>query len=214
MSIETQLEELNQIKTNIFTSIRNKGIIVPENSGLKDAAGLIDQIEGGGGETTVIIDGIEYNLVKIGNRIWTASDLASPNIGVWYDNDSSLSDYGYGKLYSYSDVSNIQIPSGFRLPTLQDYQDLINSVNGESTKLCKSSGEWVYGDGTNESGFSAMPGGRYTIGTFDSLGNYGFYMMSTFDGEYIYALEINPSVYEFNTHRVADKFSIRLCKDA
>lgn len=49
MSIETQLEELNQIKTNIFTSICNKGVVVPENPGLKDAAGLIDQIEGGGG---------------------------------------------------------------------------------------------------------------------------------------------------------------------
>ncbi len=49
MSIETQLEELNQIKTNIFTSITNKGVIVPENPGLKDAAGLIDQIESGGG---------------------------------------------------------------------------------------------------------------------------------------------------------------------
>lgn len=47
MSIETQLEELNQIKTNIFTSIGNKGVTVPENSGLKDAAGLIDTIEQG-----------------------------------------------------------------------------------------------------------------------------------------------------------------------
>lgn len=49
MSIETQLEELNQIKTNIFTSIGNKGVVVPENPGLKDAAGLIDSIPTGGG---------------------------------------------------------------------------------------------------------------------------------------------------------------------
>lgn len=48
MSIETQLEELNHIKTNIFTSISNKGVIVPENPGLKDAAVLIDSITTGG----------------------------------------------------------------------------------------------------------------------------------------------------------------------
>ena len=47
MSIESQLEELNQIKTNIFTSISNKGVIIPENPGLKDAAELIDSIESG-----------------------------------------------------------------------------------------------------------------------------------------------------------------------
>lgn len=168
---------------------------------------------GGGGETNVIIDGVEYPLVKIGHRIWTAADLASPNTGVWYDNDSSFSNYGYGKLYSYSDVSNIQIPPGYRLPELQDYQDLVNSVNGETNKLCKSSDEWIYGGGTNESGFSAMPGGRYTIGIFDSLGDYGFYLTSTFDGSYIYVLEINTGMYEFTTNRVSSKFSIRLCKD-
>lgn len=53
MSIETQLEELNHIKTNIFTSISNKGVSVPENVGLKDASGLIDDIELG----TPIING-------------------------------------------------------------------------------------------------------------------------------------------------------------
>ena len=49
MSIETQLEELNQIKSDILTSIAAKGVTVPTNSGLKDAAGLIDTIEQGGG---------------------------------------------------------------------------------------------------------------------------------------------------------------------
>ena len=48
MSIESQLIELNEIKSDILTSISNKGVTVPENAGLKDVSGLVDDIEAAG----------------------------------------------------------------------------------------------------------------------------------------------------------------------
>jgi uncharacterized protein (TIGR02145 family) len=82
----------------------------------------------------------------------------------------------YGRLYNWETALGA-CPAGWRLPLDAEWTALINVVGGEETadrKLKLNSGWDKNGNGTNESGFSALPGG---IGgsddNFYNVGRYG-----------------------------------------
>ena len=85
MSIESQLIELNEIKSDILTSISNKGVTVPENAGLKDVSGLVDDIEAAGSYADLNNYPIVYDADVIQNL-----DLNLSNVGTIYIQDSIL----------------------------------------------------------------------------------------------------------------------------
>lgn len=110
-----------------------------------------------------------YRTVQIGNVMWMAENLNYKRDDSWcYDNNDAAC-ANYGRLYT-SGAAVMACPPGWRLPTNNDWNDLLSAAGGEvaGTKL-KSKDRW---DGTDDFGFSALPGGYRVHSTlFDAIGN-------------------------------------------
>jgi uncharacterized protein (TIGR02145 family) len=155
-------------------------------------------------------DGNVYKIIKIGNQIWMAENLryipyvgmVNEDKGIWVynfnGNDvenaiSTISYKKYGCLYNW-ETANSVCPQGWHLPTDNEWSILVNVLGAEEiagNKL-KAKKEWentedemvihelVNHGATNESGFSALPGGtRDMNGTFNSVGKFGIWWTAT-----------------------------------
>ncbi len=140
-------------------------------------------------------EGNSYDAVRIGNQIWMAenlktaqyndgtdiplisdykawSELASPGY-CWYRNNNGSYKADYGALYNGYSVSTGKLcPVGWHVPSIEDWMILISfagenlaggSLKEIGTKFWMSPNKGA----TNESGFTALPGG--------SRGGYGTY---------------------------------------
>jgi len=97
----------------------------------------------------------------------------------YYDNDPANGDK-YGKLYNWFAVNDSRglAPEGWKIPSDEDWSRLTDFLGGESDegKKMKFTDFWAdndgeSGNGTNESGFSAFPGGyRNGGGAVGTLG--------------------------------------------
>ncbi|MFC2086583.1 FISUMP domain-containing protein [Bacteroidota bacterium] len=82
-------------------------------------------------------------------------------------NDDPSFHKGLGRLYNW-DADNKACPDNWHLPSEIEWETLINYFGGiyEAAKKLKSSKGWYNnGNGTNESGFNALPGGKCHIFT-------------------------------------------------
>jgi uncharacterized protein (TIGR02145 family) len=74
-------------------------------------------------------------------------------------------------------------PSGWHIPSDADWDALMTTVGGSSTagkKLKAASGWNSSGNGTNEYGFSALPGGYgNSDGSFSSVDKFGYWWSSS-----------------------------------
>ena len=115
-----------------------------------------------------------------------------------YNNDPANCDK-YGQLYDWATAMNFpsncnsnycsnQIqsphrgicPSGWHIPGLEEWNTLSNYVESNSgcsscdARLLKATSGWGSGNGTDQYGFSALPGGYgYSGGSFSYVGDYG-----------------------------------------
>ncbi len=102
-----------------------------------------------------------------------------------YHNNNPDNGDRYGKLYNWFAVNDPRglAPEGWKIPSDEDWTRLTDFLGGESVagKKMKSTEFWAdSGNGTNESGFSGLPGGaRSKSGTFYSIGKFGFWWSST-----------------------------------
>jgi uncharacterized protein (TIGR02145 family) len=106
-------------------------------------------------------DGKTYRWVRIGTQIWLAENLAyKPSRGnYWaYDNNpSNVARYGY--LYDWQTARNV-CPTGWHLPSNAEWVKLTNFIgDNEGEKLKAKSGWLNNGNGTDDYGFSGLPGG-------------------------------------------------------
>jgi len=89
----------------------------------------------------------------------------------------------YGRLYTWETAKSACQSIGMRLPSHQELDDLVTAAGG-AKKLKTTNGWFNNGNGTNETGFSALPGGlRYYSGTFYGAGGFGIWWTAT-EGEY------------------------------
>lgn len=195
----------------------------------------------GGGVTDV--DGNTYQSVIIGTQEWMSENLKTSkysngnNIfnetdqttwlnltsGAWvyYNNDSQF-DIPFGKLYNWhavSDTRNI-CPNGWHVPSDLEWMTLVNYLGGENvagTKM-KSVGTQFWqspNTGTNESGFTGLPGGNRS-GSFLSEGLWGYWWSSTefnSGGAWLYSLNYNfPQAIRNNPGKVFG-YSVRCIND-
>ena len=152
---------------------------------------------------TLSYGGQNYRTVIIGGKRWMAENLnysgSGGNVGVCYNGNTSNCNT-YGRLYTWAEAMNISssynsstygsgsnvqhqgiCPVGWRLPNDNDWTALTNAVGSNAgTKLKSTSGWSSGGNGTDNFGFSALPGGgRFTDGSFGNVGGWGFWWSAT-----------------------------------
>jgi len=123
-------------------------------------------LTGTSGTITDSRDSKPYKWVKIGEQYWLAENLNYAADGKCYDNDPANCTE-YGRLYDW-ETANTACPSGWRLPSKDDWDVLITAVGGYETagKYLKSKSGW---NGEDKFGFSALPGG-FDQSVFDGIG--------------------------------------------
>ena len=155
------------------------------------------------------ISGNSYRIIQVGMQVWMAENLKTTKYSYgesiqsvtdgtqWtgivtgafclYDNDEENVTV-YGRLYNWYAVSDSRnvCPAGWRIPTREDWITLIDNSGGESVAgiRLKETGTIYWQspntDASNETGFTALPGGfRGQDGTFSSICQTCFFWSST-----------------------------------
>jgi len=198
-----------------------------------------------GEDTIADIEGNVYKTVTIGTHLWMKEnlkttkyndgtdiplvtdktdwgDLTTPGY-CWYENSKSIGTT-YGALYNWYTVSTGKVcPTGWHVPIDEEWTFLTSYLGGEDVaggKL-KESGTNHWGSpntgATNESGFTALPGGyRNYNGTFDNFGNFGYWWSATEnDAAYAwnrYMFYGYANVYRYFKHKEVG-LSVRCIRD-
>ena len=157
-------------------------------------------------------DGNNYPVVKIATQLWMAENLKTTRYSdgteiplvtdntewiklttpgyCWYKNDDATYKSTYGAMYNWHAVNSGKIcPAGWHVSTDAEWTILKHYLGGESVaggKL-KETGflHWTTPNtgATNETGFTALPGGfRGDGGTFNGLKNIGYWWSPTSGG--------------------------------
>ena len=127
-------------------------------------------------------DGQTYKTVVIGNQTWMGENLNfTPTSGnSWCYSNTPSSCTTYGRLYDWA-TAKVVCPTGWHLPDTTEWNVLEAAVGGTATagtKLKATSG-WSSGNGTDDFGFSALPGGNYVGSSFYDVGGYGSWWTAT-----------------------------------
>jgi uncharacterized protein (TIGR02145 family) len=154
----------------------------------------------------------QFKKVKIFNQIWMVENLNVSNFkngdaiheaktndewtkagveekAAWcHCNNDAENDRVYGKLYNWYAVIDPRglAPSGWHVPTDEEWSTLLNYLGGESVACGKlketGTTHWASPNtgATNEIGFTALPGGhRFLNGSFYGIGSSGDWWTST-----------------------------------
>lgn len=108
-------------------------------------------------------DGNIYKIVKIGDQWWMAENLRfEADSGCWWYKEHPGYKKLFGGYYSF-EAAKKACPSGWHLPTDEEWHILVKSLGGEKVAGGKLKLKTVWTapntGATNSSGFSAAPGG-------------------------------------------------------
>ena len=166
-------------------------------------------------KTTKYRDGTAIAFPGANNTTWENNTTGAY---AWYNNDISNKNL-YGALYNWHAVNNPKglCPAGWRVPSLDDWDALENYIpepgvlKGNKLKSCRQDQSPLEGEcktnihprwnahgthfGTDDYGFSALPGGRrVSNGAFQQIGSYGWWHTSTELSGNIYGKWLSNSV--------------------
>jgi len=158
----------NVIETKCGSEWYDAGMQFCDGSSIKSYGKLIDSR-----------DSKTYKTVEIGTQTWMAENLNyAANNSVYYENKENI----YGRLYYWTTALSV-CPDGWHLPNDAEWDLLMTAVGDSSTagtKLKAKNGWSNNGNGTDNYGFSALPGGRGgSDGYFRDVGNYGYWWSSS-----------------------------------
>jgi uncharacterized protein (TIGR02145 family) len=152
----------------------------PSSSSMGNDGGVsssaVQCLDADSGTFTDSRDNKEYKYVTICSQTWFAENLDYEVEGSkCYDNDPANCDI-YGRLYDWSTAMGV-CPSGWHLPNEAEWTALEDFAGGSGIagkKLKATSGWNDVGNGTDQYGFSALPGGYgYSNGSFLHVGAHG-----------------------------------------
>jgi uncharacterized protein (TIGR02145 family) len=182
-------------------------------------------------------DGQTYRTVKIGKQTWMAENLNYlTESGSWCYEDSISYCKKYGRLYNWKTAKTV-CPKRWMLPSREDWDKLGQAVGGErkpddegnidwygAGKKLKSKSGWnnwdddKSGNGTDNYGFSALPGGgRGSVGSFGNAGYYGSWWTATEysgDGAYGRYMYYDDDIVDEYGHYKSNAFSARCVQDS
>jgi len=126
-------------------------------------------------------DNRQYNVIKAGKVMWLKENLNYNAKGsICYENKPENCDK-YGRLYDW-DLAQTVCPAGWRLPGHDDWVDLVENSGGNvAGKKLKSKEQW---NGTDNYGFSALPGGFTKSQGFAENGEKGYWWTSDAHGPF------------------------------
>ncbi len=166
-------------------------------------------------------DGIQYRTLEIGTQTWMAENLnyTPPSGNSWCYKDSTAYCTTYGRLYDWAAAMSA-CPTGWHLSDSTEWAILGAAVGGISTAgtvLKASSALWKQNSGTDDYGFSGLPGGLHVGATFGSVGSYGYWWTATRYGATSLAYGpwmsgANPD-FRLSYDGQANGYSVRCLKD-
>jgi uncharacterized protein (TIGR02145 family) len=127
-------------------------------------------------------DGQVYPIVQIGNQCWLQKNMNYKTGNNWsYENDTSNCDI-FGRLYDWYTAQDV-CPSGWHLPSDAEWAELTSFLGEEyiaGGKMKSTSGWYNNGNGTNSSGFNALPAGNcYRNSLFNGITSRAYFWTST-----------------------------------
>jgi uncharacterized protein (TIGR02145 family) len=163
-------------------------------------------------------DNKTYKAVRIASQWWMAENLNYAASGSkCYDNNPANCKK-YGRLYDWNTAMKA-CPYGWHLPSRAEWDMLMAAVDGEETarKKLKARSGWYGSNGTDQYGFSALPGGEgYPGGGFDNVGSCGYWWSAAeYDASFAFDRYMCYD-YDVDMHYGIDKFglfSVRCLQD-
>lgn len=203
-------------------------------------------------ETSIAYNNYSYDLVAIEDQCWFAENLrteqyrdgsvipyvfsndtwtsATEGATCYYNNSEEYGRDFYGNLYNWYAANDDRelCPTGWHIPTNAEWMELIDFLGGEflagtSLKVTETHLPIMW-DGTNESGFSAVPGGlRYDSnfsGTFQASFSNAIWWTSSYAGyssgeSYIWTISLSSSDSSVGINSRTSNYglSVRCLKD-
>lgn len=183
-----------------------------------------------------------YAVVQIGTQEWMAENLKTthfrdgsdiPNItdaGQWsglttgaycYYENNIANATNYGALYNWYAVNTSNLcPTGWHVPSDDEWTtltDYVGDASNAGTKLKATSGWFNNGNGTDNFGFSGVPGGyRDYDGAFVSIGKVGYWWSATeYDATSTWAWGLSCYFSDVNRsyNSKVNGFSVRCLRD-
>ena len=135
---------------------------------------------------TVNLDFVTYRNGDTIPQVTDPTVWAALTTGAWcYYNNDAANGAKYGKLYNWYAVNDLRglAPQGWHIPTDAEWTTLSNFLGGDDLaggklKEVGTNKNWrsPNTNATNESGFTALPGGaRNYVGTFFGVGDLGYW---------------------------------------
>lgn len=220
--IEDDLLEETEIVRIKLTGVNNQKYTIGE----EDSAHIIIMCKNG--PVVTDIDGNVYYTVLIGSQTWMWQNLKTSKfrngdiVHSWYYDNEPGYGYVYGRLYDWYAVNDSRglCPQGWHVPTDAEWTQLTNYVGSNAgTKLKFTIGWSSGGNGTDEYGFSALPGGyRNPNGLFGYIGDYGWWWSATEYNNWIYNAWTRFMTYDYSSvyrdyYDKGDGISVRCLKD-
>ncbi|MFB0517206.1 MAG: FISUMP domain-containing protein [Candidatus Neomarinimicrobiota bacterium] len=183
-------------------------------------------------------DGNTYQTIIIGTQEWMAENLKATHYRngepcKYYENEAAI----YGYLYDWYAVNDSRgiAPAGWHVPTDEEWKTLEKQLGMDSSEAddrgsrgTDEGGKLKVGGtvhwetpnigATNESGFSALPGGYCSMGDYcEDLNYYAYFWTSTKDNiewwnTWYRCLYYNSSSIWRNAEHPSYRFSVRLVK--
>lgn len=196
--------------------------------------------------TVTDIDGNVYNTVTIGTQVWIKSNLKVTKLNdgsniqlvennqtwtglktpgyCWYSNNEAQYKNIFGAFYNFYTVKTGKLcPAGWHVPTdndwtaLTDYLGGLNIAGGKLKETGTSHWSSSNTGATNETGFTALPGGyRNYDGTFQGTGSVGYWWSSTESGAtsaFHRQMDYNGSQVFVSWGGMEGGYSVRCVKD-
>jgi len=172
---------------------------------------------------SVQYEGQTYKTLVIGTKVWMAKNLNYNATGSKCYENLESNCTKYGRLYNWA-TAMTACPEGWHLPSNAEWTALIDFAGGKTAgKKFRATTGWndyngKSGNGTDDYGFSALPGGfGLSDGRFSSVGNEGYWWTSSVYGSNNEAYDWNMQCYgDIADWGLGDKsrlYSVRCVKD-